>query len=261
MTVLGTGFMNAGGISCRFIDDVITGENRQVHAVWKSGTWIMCVAPLVKLNLLVTVEVSNNFQDFTVDGLTYTFEPAAVLLELQPSIGPIQGKHSITVYGMHFNNAPLFTCKFEHLLMPAVVKNSNEAICGVPPSSKAACISLSASNNGVDFTNNGLKYCYIGALEAISMQPSFGPQTGNTLITLIGSGFTNAITDQATRFFCSFQDAHGHTIKSVGRVLSHSMLSCYTPAQSRACLAQVGAEVDQVSVTAFLHFHNYQEVV
>ena len=82
MTVLGTGFMNAGGISCRFIDDLSTGENRQVHAVWKTGTWIMCVAPPVKINLLVTVEVSNNFQDFTVDGVTYTFEPAAVLLEV-----------------------------------------------------------------------------------------------------------------------------------------------------------------------------------
>jgi hypothetical protein len=187
----------------------------------------MCVTPPVNLHLLVTVEVSNNFQDFNVDGVTYTFEPAAVLFELQPSIGPIQDKNSITVFGTHFNNAPLFTCKLEQLLMPAlVVTNSNAAICGVPPSSKAvcislsACISLSSSNNDVNFTNNGLKYCYIGALEAISIQPSFGPQTGNTL-----------------------------------RVLSHSMLSCSRPAQSSAYLAQVGAGVDQVSVTSTLYFH------
>jgi hypothetical protein len=39
------------------------------------------------------------------------------------------------------------------------------------------------------------------------------------------------------------------------------MLSCSRPAQSSAYLAQVGAGVDQVSVTSTLYFHYYQEVV
>jgi hypothetical protein len=92
-------------------------------------------------------------------------------------------------------------------------------------------------------------------MQAIQLQPSFGPQNGFTLITLIGSGFTGSTADQLDRFFCSFEDSAGVMLKSTASVLSDSQLSCYTPAQPKAVLTEVGAGVDELVIaTSRLRF-------
>jgi len=89
------------------------------------------------------------------------------------------------------------------------------------------------------------------------MQPSLGPQSGHTMITLSGSGFTSIPSDQIALFYCSFIDSLGVTRKSKARILSDSALSCRTPPQSVKCLAQVGAGVDELAVTVAAIFFQY----
>ncbi len=156
VSVLGTGFLNAPGISCKF-------EARQANAVWKSSSWVMCVTPPMDANLFITVEISNNGQDYTIDGVTFTYKSAAVTLQLRPSTGPTKGQTRVTLVGAHFAHAPQFTCKFSDITVPALaVVNSSAAVCGVPASAKVECVGFSASNNGVDFSSNLLLFCYIG---------------------------------------------------------------------------------------------------
>ena len=157
--MLGSGFLNGPGISCQFVG----ATSRQVFAVWKSSSWIMCVTPPVDSKLLVKVEFSNNGQDFTADGISFTYRSAAVPLEILPSTGPVQGQNRITIVGAHFADAPQFTCKFSDISVPVLsVINSTAAVCGVPSAAQVGCVGFSASNNGVDFSNNLIQFCYIG---------------------------------------------------------------------------------------------------
>lgn len=156
VSVIGSGFLNAPGIRCQF-------EDRQAFAVWKSSSWIMCVTPPMDTSLLITVEFSNNGQDYTTDGVTFTYKSAAVTLQLRPSMGPTRGQTRVTLVGAHFAHAPQFACKFADITVPALaVVNSTAAVCGVPASAKVECVGFSASNNGVDFSSNLLLFCYIG---------------------------------------------------------------------------------------------------
>jgi hypothetical protein len=252
MTMLGTGFLNTAAMSCQFGAE----EKRMVKALWKTSTWVMCITPPVAKNLGVTVEYSNNGHDFTNDGLIYTYAPSPVALELRPSTGPVQGHTRITLVGVHFVDSPHFTCKFGGVSAPAhSLTNSSFAECWVPTSSTATCMDFSASNNGLDFSGNVLHFCFIGAIEAIKIQPSFGPRKGNTVITIKGAGFLGSSADQISRWFCSFESAVGVVAKSDARILSDSLLSCQTPPQDGSCLAKVGAGLDQVSaVGAELYF-------
>ena len=159
VTVLGTNFFNGPGLACQFKGTV----EREVKAVWKSSTWIMCVTPPVASRLEVKVEITNNGQDFTSSGVIYTFQTAALALGLQPSTGPVQGRIRITVAGAHFAHAPQLTCRFAQAAAPALTLiNSTAIVCGVPTSSTATCVEVSISNNGVDFSGNLLQFCYIG---------------------------------------------------------------------------------------------------
>jgi hypothetical protein len=159
LTVLGRNFFNGPGLSCQFVGTV----QREMKAVWKSSTWIMCLTPPVATRLDVVVEISNNGQDFTENGVVYTFKTAALVLGVQPSTGPVQGHTRITLAGAHFANAPQFTCRFAEAASPALsVINSTAAVCGVPAASAAACVAVSVSNNGVDFSGNLIEFCYIG---------------------------------------------------------------------------------------------------
>jgi hypothetical protein len=99
-----------------------------------------------------------------------------------------------------------------------------------------------------------------GAIQAISIQPSLGPQGGQTLITLTGSGFIGIPSDQIALFRCTFEDSLGVTRKSKAWILSDSMLSCQTPPQSVKCIAQVGAVVDELAVTVAAIFFQYYGV-
>lgn len=157
--MLGTNFFNGPGLSCQFVGTV----KREVKAVWKSSTWIMCVTPPVASTLKIKVEVTNNGQDFTNNGVVYTFQTAALVLGMQPSTGPVQGRIRVTVTGAHFTHAPQLSCRFEQTVAPALTLiNSTAAVCGVPTSSVAECVEVAISNNGVDFSGNLLHFCYIG---------------------------------------------------------------------------------------------------
>jgi hypothetical protein len=94
-------------------------------------------------------------------------------------------------------------------------------------------------------------------MEAIQIQPSFGPQSGSTRVTVLGSGFTGIVSDQIDRFFCSFGDKTGAILKTPAKILSDSKLSCSTPAQAKPWHAPVGAGVDEISVVAASMYFQY----
>ena len=177
--MIGSGFLNAPGIRCQF-------EDRQAFAVWKSSSWIMCVTPPMDTSLLITVEFSNNGQDYTDSGVAFAYVAPSEIAALDPSVGPGAGGTLVTVSGAGFVRGKRMQCRFGSARPSEARWVSEHEVHCVSPPSPPANVSLSVTFNGEEFVAAPRRFVFEQHISVLALAPLFGPTTGNTPVVVLG---------------------------------------------------------------------------
>lgn len=104
----------------------------------------------------------------------------------------ISGEHQhITIHGSHFRQSPDLKCKIDNTSHTASFMNSRLIVCHVAVHGTGS-LSVEVSNNGVDFSQNGAFATFLRSPSSVfltSIQPSQGPQSGQTSVIFSGRGW------------------------------------------------------------------------
>jgi hypothetical protein len=144
------------------------------------------------LQLLVTIEVSNNRQDFTYSGINFLYQADAVIDSILPNSGLVGESTAIIVAGSGFVNSTSLKCRIGEFVTTPTFLSSSLVLCFTPkvplkkplygydqhrklatlntPQERLVQTSIAGdqpnvvlvevSNNGFDFTNNQHSYSF-----------------------------------------------------------------------------------------------------
>jgi hypothetical protein len=171
---------DADGVQCKF------GDLPAAAATYISSSIISCVAPSYSSVGSVQVLVSSNNHTFTSDPVLFTYEGNPTLTALTP----IEGFPStlVTFYGTNFTDTQDLVAKFGEVQSRCVFIRSTTATCSAPfifPS----VVSVSISNNGIDWSNEIETFVFLPSIRILSTTPRQATTNGGTLITVIGENF------------------------------------------------------------------------
>ena len=77
VTVFGTNFMRSAiFVKCRF------GSLNPVHATTITSSQLQCISP-PNVASTVSVEITNNNQDFTFDGVSFTYQRMLLIADIE----------------------------------------------------------------------------------------------------------------------------------------------------------------------------------
>jgi hypothetical protein len=134
------------------------------------------------------VEVSmNGGADFTRSGKKFMYAPAATATALLPSMGRSGPSQIVTVVGRNFEHTSELRCQVGDVQASmARYISTSTAICALPTRG-AGTVTVSVSNNGVDF-DVGVRFKYLTVPKVMSIVPSMGPTLGGGIVTMYGIG-------------------------------------------------------------------------
>ena len=124
-----------------------------------------------------------------------------MLRQIFPLGGPVTGNTAVTITGHAFQDLGDVKCRFGVDEVQARVVNETIIECSSPGCASPTCIAgqeekhvsvpLEVSMNGVSFTGSGLQYTYYDMrhVHISRLDPSGGPSTGGTAITVWGVSF------------------------------------------------------------------------
>ena len=154
------------------------------------------------LSKLVSLEISNNAQDYTSSGIRFLYQKDAVVDSVFPNSGHDTGTTPIFVSGNHFVNSTSLRCRVGQTISLAQFVTSRLVLCFAPPRSRvefnhgvnrrrgprrrnmshldAAITQLTwphtvfveISNNGIDFTSNWNTFEYLEPCASGSFCPT-----------------------------------------------------------------------------------------
>ena len=160
--------------------------------------------------------------------VAFDYFATPLVRSLRPSFGPSQGGTTVYVTGEGFGGATDgdAVCRFGGAtVVPATVVRPTLLRCQVPAREASAelAVAVEVGFNGVDFSNDGVRFSY--KLDALvrAVTPSLGPASGGTAVTITGDGF-----DAHDDLFCTFGDAEPVVVEQA----SSSALLCTAPAHS-----------------------------
>eukprot|EP00960_Hanusia_phi_P065909 766251-Hanusia_phi.AAC.3 len=151
------------------------------------------------------------------------------VFNINPSKGPLTGGTEVTISGSDFQRGRT-SCRFGSgkTTETALFFSDTQISCVSPPSIDLGTVQLEVSvdiSASLDtFTNSGVLFFYQALPSVNSLQPSAGPQSGGTQITLKGSGFEN---DHDS--FCRFLLADNNHVAVPIRWFNPSEIVCISP--------------------------------
>ena len=188
VNVTGSGFSARaallGYVWCRF-------NSTSVSAAWRSSTELHCIAPRHAAGA-VSVEVTQNEQQHTGDGLRFEFEVVAAY-SVYPSTGPVAGGTLVEVRGagIELPDARGLFCQFGSSDPVSATHASRELVlCVVAPSEGGAvgAVPVRVLNNDAVY-GSVVAYTYRELAAVHRVHPVAGMRHGGTLVTVFGSGF------------------------------------------------------------------------
>jgi hypothetical protein len=180
VTILGTGFTGATGVDF--------GGTPAASFTINSDTSITAVAPahaLGPVNVVVADPAGNS------GPLTYVFQSeASVADELDPADGSEIGGTLVTITGNGFTGAT--AVQFDGLDGTEFTVVNDETITVVSPAHAPGDVSVVVID-AAGGNSGPLDYAYLSDPSvADSLDPTSGPETGGTTVTITGSGFIGA---------------------------------------------------------------------
>ena len=133
ITILGDGFRNGITLRCKFT----TSKNHTaiVPARYIEDTQIECSSPK-QIQGKAMMSVTINGQQYAPSGVSYTYQPAAVLSYISPSSALAEGGTPLTLHGGGFSSASealgLTLCRIGSALVRLHVASRSTAVCRSP---------------------------------------------------------------------------------------------------------------------------------
>ncbi len=180
VTISGTGLRSGA--------TVLMGSTACGSVTVVSSTTLTCTTGASASGGTVNVTVTNTDLQTVIDTNAYTYDIAPTLTSVTPSYGPVDRETTITLTGTTF--LPGATVKVGTVTCLNPVVNSSTSM------SCTTGLAMAAGTDDVVVTNpdgqsaalaNGFTYSNPPTVTSIS--PNVGPVTGNTTVTITGTGF------------------------------------------------------------------------
>ncbi len=114
--------------------------------------------------------------------------PAPTVTAVSPTSGPAAGGTVVTITGTVFVNVTLVN--FGATPAATFTVNSSTSITATAPSAAGTVDVTVATNNGTSATSAADQFTFVAAPTISSVNPSTGPTTGGTAVTITGTGLT-----------------------------------------------------------------------
>jgi hypothetical protein len=183
VTVTGTGFTGATAVAF--------GSLAAKSFTVVSDTSLTAVSPAhsASTHAIVVTTPSGTSKAVAAADFTYVVGPAVT--SISPTSGPTTGNTTVTVNGSGFTGAT--AVKFGSLAAKSFVVVSDTKVTAVsPPHGASVHAIVITTPSGSSAAVSASNFSYVVATTVTAISPSSGPTTGNTTVTITGSGFTGA---------------------------------------------------------------------
>ncbi|MAB80752.1 MAG: hypothetical protein CMJ89_15495, partial [Planctomycetes bacterium] len=248
VTITGTGFLlfNAGS-------NLVTFDGAPATSVSLiDDTTITCLSPPGAGGTTAAIGVSNaNGEALFLNAFTYDDGPT--ITSILPASGTTEGGTSVLVFGRGFQNAssgPL-SVTFGGLPATNIQILADTAILCDTPTSNPGPVDVVVSND-IGQAVFPAAFTYIAPAPTLdSISPASGTSLGDTLITLMGSGFSNYLPGENTILI-------GDLPATDVSLLSDFSLTCRAPAAAPGSFADVRLMNDNGSaeIVAAFRYHS-----
>ena len=195
-------FSNASALRCRFSHAATPTE-----ATWQAADGLLrCRTPpsVGALAGRVVTTLSMIVDGYLLDdgdGVAFTYYQPAALMRVWPDSGPVDGATEIVIQGTHLSSG-MFTptfCRFGSDIVPATAELLSESVrCTTPRSVNGSrTVPIEVSLNGQQYHDAAsvVTFNFYETPRIFWMSPSSGTILGQTLVTIVGSGFTRAFNN------------------------------------------------------------------
>ncbi|KAL7434371.1 hypothetical protein ACHAXM_004035 [Skeletonema potamos] len=254
--IIGKSFVPMEFLSCRF------GDIGIVPAIFISSTEISCTSPDASKQRLdnataVGVQVSLNGVDFSHATVQFQYSIPALVHSIHPIQGSVNGGTEIVVQGENFFPSTLPLCIFGNSSVPAAVHSESDMSCISPMHTSNEAVQFSITLNGVDQifgVDGAMKFTFLPAIRAISVEPNSGPIVGGTIVTVKGFDF-----DESLSIRCMF----GTSYPVNATVISDQKIQCKSPSHPFGVVPFVisSEETDVVSNDAVFEFYKLPRII
>ncbi|MFF3543036.1 IPT/TIG domain-containing protein [Streptomyces platensis] len=171
----------------------ITGTNLGGATAVKFGTKNATITANTPTSVTVTspsgtgtVPVTVTTPGGTSNPLQFFYVGAPFKSTLSPVSGVTAGGNTVTITGTGLSTAT--AVNFGATAATPTVVNDGQLTVTVPAGAAAGPVSVSVTTAGG--TNNGFSYTYIDAPTVASLNPTSGPATGGTVVTVTGTNLS-----------------------------------------------------------------------
>jgi hypothetical protein len=222
ISVWGTNFIS--NMTCRFDEDHWPYQIAAVSpfvtaATTVNSTYLKCFTPPSPNTRWRPFEVSTNLQDYTHSHFKIYFLEKPNITHIYPSTGFVKGGTLVKFQGFNFTNEFDFICMFGDTKIRADWVTEEECWCRSPVAAAAGMVQLSISVNNQEEILSSISYTYHSDIELTGINPTIGPFTGHTFLTVFGTNFQNI-----TQYRCDFNDS-----MTEATYRSASSVVCYSP--------------------------------
>ncbi len=181
VTIAGAGFTGATAVDF--------GASPATNVMVVSDTTLTAVSPAGSLGSVPVTVTAPGGTSTSSMAPQFTYLPAPVVSLLStPNFGPAAGGTVVTITGAGFNGV---TAVNFGTIPATIVSVSATSLTVYSPAGTGTVNVNVTAQGGTSATSPDDLFTYGPTISAIS--PAAGPGTGNTLVTITGTGFTNAI--------------------------------------------------------------------
>eukprot|EP00644_Phytophthora_capsici_P005983 jgi/Phyca11/97558/e_gw1.2.453.1 len=183
--ISGGPFTVNGGYWCHF------GEIH-VRAAYLSTTQIFCISPPSQSRTVNFSVSGNNFSEFDIPHLRFTYRPAPVVIAVNPTRGSQDGQYHVTIQGLNFVRSAGLRCRFGDSHIVAGKWLSDTAITCVVPSHSPGWVDIQVTNNLQDYSVETLRFEYVVSPIVLDFEPTTMYAQNPKELTIFGRNFQNS---------------------------------------------------------------------
>ena len=233
--VYGNGVGLEANLAARGLDIVLFGNEAGMVVSTDSAGWLrpdllaampdasFSMVPMVRSPGFVLVSL---VEDSRKERALFLYRAVPVGTGVQPSLGSARGGLRVALSGQNlWLDGPNWVCAFDDVATPGHLVSSALALCEVPAGATgSASVSIAEAGAGKPMPHRtNASFVYMRDAVIIDVTPSYGPESGGTVVGVSGSTFADAI-----HHACSF-GAVGHIAAARQ---ADSVIECASPAHS-----------------------------